>query len=314
MSFTTTIKDEISKLEVTRSEYISELSGFVRNNASIENNTLYLTTENTSITKRLLKLFKEIYDIKINIETTKNTNLSKKTLYLINIKDKVDFILKDLNYYDDLGNYLEKPNEYIIDNIDEIKAYIRGVFLSQGSVNDPKTSRYHLELLIDKPDEAVFVQKLVNTFDMNAKLLNRDKGYMVYLKESERISDFLKIIQAYKAVMYYENIRAYRDNKNKTNRLNNCEQANTDKIIESATNQLKDIELIDEKIGIDLLDDKLKEACDYRFKYQEASLQELSEIISLETNTKITKSGLNHRFRKIKEMATKLREEENKKD
>lgn len=314
MSFTTTIKDEISKLEVTRSEYISELSGFVRNNASIENNTLYLTTENTSIAKRLLKLFKEIYDIKINIETTKNTNLSKKTLYLINIKDKVDFILKDLNYYDDLGNYLEKPNEYIIDNIDEIKAYIRGVFLSQGSVNDPKTSRYHLELLIDKPDEAVFVQKLVNTFDMNAKLLNRDKGYMVYLKESERISDFLKIIQAYKAVMYYENIRAYRDNKNKTNRLNNCEQANTDKIIESATNQLKDIELIDEKIGIDLLDDKLKEACDYRFKYQEASLQELSEIISLETNTKITKSGLNHRFRKIKEMATKLREEENKKD
>lgn len=314
MSFTTTIKDEISKLEVTRSEYISELSGFVRNNASIENNTLYLTTENTSITKRLLKLFKEIYDIKVNIETTKNTNLSKKTLYLINIKDKVDFILKDLNYYDDLGNYLEKPNEYIIDNIDEIKAYIRGVFLSQGSVNDPKTSRYHLELLIDKPDEAVFVQKLVNTFDMNAKLLNRDKGYMVYLKESERISDFLKIIQAYKAVMYYENIRAYRDNKNKTNRLNNCEQANTDKIIESATNQLKDIELIDEKIGIDLLDDKLKEACDYRFKYQEASLQELSEIISLETNTKITKSGLNHRFRKIKEMATKLREEENKKD
>lgn len=314
MSFTTTIKDEISKLEVTRSEYISELSGFVRNNASIENNTLYLTTENTSIAKRLLKLFKEIYDIKINIETTKNTNLSKKTLYLINIKDKVDFILKDLNYYDDLGNYLEKPNEYIIDNIDEIKAYIRGVFLSQGSVNDPKTSRYHLELLIDKPDEAVFVQKLVNTFDMNAKLLNRDKGYMVYLKESERISDFLKIIQAYKAVMYYENIRAYRDNKNKTNRLNNCEQANTDKIIESATNQLKDIELIDEKIGIDLLDDKLKEACDYRFKYQEASLQELSEIISLETNTKITKSGLNHRFRKIKEVATKLREEENKKD
>lgn len=314
MSFTTTIKDEISKLEVTRSEYISELSGFVRNNASIENNTLYLTTENTSIAKRLLKLFKEIYDIKINIETTKNTNLSKKTLYLINIKDKVDFILKDLNYYDDLGNYLEKPNEYIIDNIDEIKAYIRGVFLSQGSVNDPKTSRYHLELLIDKPDEAVFVQKLVNTFDMNAKLLNRDKGYMVYLKESERISDFLKIIQAYKAVMYYENIRAYRDNKNKTNRLNNCEQANTDKIIESATNQLKDIELIDEKIGIDLLDDKLKEACDYRFKYQEASLQELSEIISIETNTKITKSGLNHRFRKIKEMATKLREEENKKD
>ncbi len=301
MSFTTTIKDEISKLEVTRSEYIAELSGFVRNNASIESNILYLTTENTSIAKRLLKLFKEIYDIKLNIETTKNTNLSKKTLYLISVKEKVDFILKDLNYYDEENHYLEKPKEYLIDNTDEKKAYIRGVFLSQGSVNDPKTSRYHIELLIDKPNEAVFVQKLVNTFDMNAKLLNRDKGYMVYLKESEKISDFLKIIQAYKAVMYYENIRIYRDNKNKTNRLNNCEQANTDKIIETALNQVKDIELLKENIGLDLLDDKIKEACIYRLKYPEASLLELSNIISLETEKKITKSGLNHRFRKAKE-------------
>lgn len=309
MSFTTTIKDEISKLEVTRSEYIAELSGFVRNNASIESNILYLTTENTSIAKRLLKLFKEIYDIKLNIETTKNTNLSKKTLYLISVKEKVDFILKDLNYYDEENNYLEKPKEYLIDNTDEIKSYIRGVFLSQGSVNDPKTSRYHLELLIDKPNEAVFVQKLVNTFDMNAKLLNRDKGYMVYLKEAEKISDFLKIIQAYKAVMYYENIRIYRDNKNKTNRLNNCEQANTDKIIETALNQVKDIELLIENIGLDLLDDKIKEACVYRLKYPEASLLELSNIISLETEKKITKSGLNHRFRKIKEMAQKFKKD-----
>lgn len=309
MSFTTTIKDEISKLEVTRSEYIAELSGFVRNNASIESNILYLTTENTSIAKRLLKLFKEIYDIKLNIETTKNTNLSKKTLYLISVKEKVDFILKDLNYYDEENHYLEKPKEYLIDNTDEKKAYIRGVFLSQGSVNDPKTSRYHLELLIDKPNEAVFVQKLVNTFDMNAKLLNRDKGYMVYLKEAEKISDFLKIIQAYKAVMYYENIRIYRDNKNKTNRLNNCEQANTDKIIETALNQVKDIELLKENIGLDLLDDKIKEACIYRLKYPEASLLELSNIISLETEKKITKSGLNHRFRKIKEMAQKFKKD-----
>lgn len=311
MSFTTTIKDEISKLEVTRSEYIAELSGFVRNNASIENNILYLTTENTSIAKRLLKLFKEIYDIKLNIETTKNINLSKKTLYLISIKNKVNFILKDLNYYDEENNYLEKPNEYLTDNIDEIKSYIRGVFLSQGSVNDPKTSRYHLELLIDKPNEAVFVQKLVNTFDMNAKLLNRDKGYMVYLKEAEKISDFLKIIQAYRAVMYYENIRIYRDNKNKTNRLNNCEQANTDKIIETALNQVKDIELLKENIGLELLDDKIKEACIYRLKYPEASLLELSKIISLETEKKITKSGLNHRFRKIKEMAQKFKKDKN---
>ena len=309
MSFTTKIKEEISKLEVDNSEYIAELSAFVRNNASIDNNTIYLTTENTSIAKRLLKLFKEIYEVKLKIETTRNTNLSKKTLYLLNINDKVDFILKALNYYDENGKYLERPNNYIIDSVEEQRAYIRGVFLSQGSVNDPKTSRYHMELLIDKPEEAIFVQKILNNFDMNAKLLNRDKGYMVYLKESERISDFLKLIKAYNAVMYYENIRAYRDNKNKTNRLNNCEQANTDKIIETATKQVKDIEILDEYVGIELLDDKTKEACIYRLKYPEASLLELSNIISIETGKKITKSGLNHRFRKIKEMVEKYKKD-----
>ena len=311
MSFTTEIKNEISKINTTRSESISELSGFVRNNASIVDNNIYLTTENPSIAKRLLKLFKEIYDVKLNIETTKNTNLSKKTLYLLKIKDKADFLLQALNYYDENKKYLERPNDYLVGSEEEIKAYIRGVFLSQGSVNDPKTSRYHMELLIDKPDEAIFVQKLVNTFELNAKLLNRDKGYMVYLKESEKISDFLKLIQAYQAVMYYENIRALKENINKTNRLNNCEQANIDKIIESATNQVKDIEVLEEYIGIDLLDDKLKEACIYRLKYPEVSLQELSEIISLEANKKITKSGLNHRFRKIKEMAKKIKEDNN---
>ena len=309
MSFTTKIKDEISKLKVDNSEYIAELSAFVRNNASIDNNNIYLTTENVSIAKRLLKLFKEIYEIKINIDTTKNNNLSKKTLYLLSINKRVDFILQALNYFDNNNKYLNRPNEYIIDSEEEKRAYIRGVFLSQGSVNDPQTSRYHMELLIDKPEEAIFVQKILNEFDMNAKLLNRDKGYMVYLKESEKISDFLKLIKAYNAVMYYENIRAYRDNKNKTNRLNNCEQANTDKIIETATNQVKDIEVLDKTIGIDLLDDKIKEACIYRLKYPEASLLELSNIITIETGKKITKSGLNHRFRKIKEMAEKYKKD-----
>ena len=309
MSFTTEIKNEISILNTTRLESISELSGFVRNNASLNEGKMYLTTENASIAKRQIKSFKEIYDVKLKLETTKNTNLSKKTLYLLILEDKVNFILEALNYYDNKHKYLERPNEYLVESEDEIKSYLRGVFLSQGSINDPKTSRYHMELLIDKPDEAIFVQKLVNIFDMNAKLLNRDKGYMVYLKESEKISDFLKLIQAYKAVMYYENIRAHKESINKTNRLNNCEQANTDKIIESATNQVKDIEILDKYIGIDLLDDKLKEACIYRLKYPETSLLELSNIISLETEKKITKSGLNHRFRKIKEMAKKLKED-----
>ena len=161
-----------------------------------------------------------------------------------------------------------------------------------------------MELLISEPEEAVFIQKLLNIFDLNAKILSREKGYMIYIKEAEKISDFIKILGANNAVMYYENVRIYRDQKNKTNRLNNCEQANMDKVFETANEQLKQISIIEENDGVVLLDDKTKETLEYRKKYPEASLKELAEIISIETGKKITKSGLNHRMRKIKELAT----------
>ncbi len=164
-----------------------------------------------------------------------------------------------------------------------------------------------MELLISKPKESVFIQKLLNIFDLNAKILNREKGYMIYIKEAEKISDFIRILGANKAVMYFEDAKIYREKKNQTNRLNNCEQANMDKVVATASSQLEQIEIIETNGGIDLLDDKTKEALIYRQKYPESSLKELSEIISLETGKKITKSGLNHRFRKIRELSEKLK-------
>ena len=185
-----------------------------------------------------------------------------------------------------------------------------GTFLSKGSINDPKTARYHLEFLIERKKEAEFIKKLLNYFHLNSKILNRGKGYMVYIKEAEKIGDFLRIAYANNAVLYFEDIRIYRDHKNMTNRLNNCEQANIDKIVETAANQVKEIEYLKEVNAFDLLDDKTKQAAEYRLKYQEASLLELSEIISYETSSSITKSGLNHRFRKIKELVKRLKENE----
>ena len=130
---------------------------------------------------------------------------------------------------------------------------------------------------------------------------------MIYIKEAEKISDFLKILGANKAVLYYEDVRIYRDQKNKTNRLNNCEQANIDKIIQTASEQLNQIKIIEENDGLMLLDDRTRETLEYRKKYPEASLKELAEIITLETNKSITKSGLNHRLRKIKELSEKMK-------
>ena len=306
MSFTVTIKEEIVKTESTESELIAELSGYIRNNSIISKDKITMTTENNFIVERITNSIKDIFDITPKVKEIGNLNFSKNTLYEITIKDELNKVLKTLGIKED-NKYLDTVPEYIVGANEEIRGYLRGVFLSSGSINDPKKSRYHMELLINKPEESVFIQKLLNIFDLNAKILNRDKGYMIYIKEAEKISDFLRIINANKAVMYYEDVRVYRDKKNKTNRLNNCEQANMDKIIENATSQLEDIEIIEENEGLVLLDDKVREALEYRKKYPETSLKELAEIISLETNKPITKSGLNHRLKKLKDLADKFR-------
>ncbi len=304
MSYTTKIKNEITDCDYPTTEVIALISGYIRNNGYLDKNKFFMTTENNNTKEFIRSFFQKKYDIKLDISVTDNNNFSKKKLYLMNFLDKDYKILMSLGYGNNIK--LDTPSSYIVDGNAEIRGYLRGVFLASGSVNNPKTSRYHMEMLVDDAKEAVFVQKLLNIFDLNAKILNRGKGYMIYLKEAEKISDFLKILGVNKAVMYFEDVRIYHDQKNRTNRLNNCEQANVDKTIEAATQQLNHIEIIKDNMGVSLLDDKTKEALVYREKYPEASLKELSEIISLETGNKITKSGLNHRFRKIKDLAEKF--------
>ena len=307
MSYTTDIKEEISKNIGSKSEMIAELSGYIRNNGHYTINGFQLTTENPLICERIEKQIETLYEVKIKKEIKDSLNFSKKDLFVLTIEEKKDFILEDIGYQEKSGAYLDRPPQYIVGANEEIRAYLKGVFLSSGSINDPKTSRYHMELLIEEANEAVFVQKLLNLFDLNVKILTRDKGYMLYIKEADKISDYLKIIKANNAVLYFENQRIYRNKKNQANRLNNCEQANMDKVVATATAQLDDIAIIEDNLGKSLLDEKTQEALEYRKKYPEASLKELSEIISMETGNPITKSGLNHRFRKIKELAMRFK-------
>ncbi|MEG1596771.1 MAG: DNA-binding protein WhiA [Bacilli bacterium] len=310
MSFSSNIKNEISKYVCTKPEMISELSGIIRTNSFYSLDKISLITENASVSRRIYTLFKELYGIAIKVEAHKNNTFNKNSIYIIEVVEKVEFILKDLSVIGEDNTYLPKPLEYIIGEEEEIRSYLRGVFLAKGSINDPKTSRYHLEILVDWENEANNIADLLNSFSLNSKIINREKGYMVYIKEAEKISDFLRIISASIAVMYFEDIRIYRDHKNMTNRLNNCEQANIDKIIETANNQINYINKIKDIMGLDILDDKLKEASLYRLKYPDASLFELSNIITIETGNKITKPGLSHRFKKIEEFSNKLKESE----
>lgn len=309
MSFATNVKNEICGYNGTKTEKIALLSGFIRNNGTYDEDKISLITENASVAKKIYTLIKEIYDVNINITQKKGNNFTKNSLFMMDITDKVKFILEDTSVIKN-NEYLQVPNQFITSDEPGKRSYLLGSFLSKGSINDPKTSRYHLEFLIENYDEAEFISELLNEFSLNSKVLSRDKGYMVYIKEAEKIGDFLRIVYASNAVLYYEDIRIYRDHKNMTNRLNNCEQANMDKIISTANNQIEEIEYLKSIDAFDLLDDKVKEAANYRIKYPDASLQELSEIITYETGNPISKPGLNHRFRKIKELVRKIKESE----
>ena len=307
MSFTTEIKNEICSNDYSKLENICLLSGFIRNNAIIEDNKIVILSENLKVVRKVFSLFKELFDVSPSYSQTRGNNFSKKSYYNIYIEDKLELILRSLMYYDENNEFLFVPPKYFLDSDDLKRAYLRGAFLAKGSVNDPKKSRYHLEFLVDSSYEADYIMNLLNYFDLHAKVISRDKGYMTYVKEAEKIGDFLRIVSANNAILYYEDIRIYRDHKNMTNRLNNMEQANVDKSINASERQLEDIRLIKEKIGLDAIDSRLRDVIEYREKYPEVSLSELSEIISSELDKKITKSGLSHRFRKIKEIADRLR-------
>ena len=301
MSFTSTVKNEVSKLEINEIDIITELSAIIKNTSVITDN-IKITTENASVARRIFLSIKILFNYISKITVRRGYNFNKNYIYIIEINKSIDLIKNKLSLDTNI------PKEYIYDDIDLKRAYLRGLFLASGSINDPKKSRYHLEFLLETKEYALFINDLLNSFRLNSKVLKRDNKYMVYIKEAEKIGDFLRIINATNAVFYFEDIRIYRDHKNMTNRLNNCEQANVDKIIETATKQIKDIEIIENNDALDLLDDKVKEVIVYRKKYPEVSLTELSEIISIETGKKITKSGIYHRMNKIKELAKKIKE------
>jgi len=304
MSFTSIVKNELSKLELNKLEAITLLSAIIKNTAILEEDSIKITTENNSVARQIFNLIKEVYSIGPKITLRRGYNYKKNYIYILEIKEKLDLIKEDLSLNTNI------PNGFIVDDDNLTRMYLRGVFIACGSVNDPKKSRYHLEFLVDNKDYADFISNRLNSYFLNSKVLKRENKYMIYVKEAEKIGDFLRMINAISALLYFEDIRIYRDHKNMTNRLNNCEQANVDKIIETANNQVKDIQLIESIGGIDLLDDKTRLAATYRMKYKEASLLELSEIISMETKTPITKSGLHHRFTKIKQIANKIRNNE----
>ena len=304
MSFTSNIKNEISSIQYGESENFAELSAILNIGGKIFDDKFEIYTENISVARRIYTLIKEKYNVDIEMDNSGVNSLRKNKLVLLTVHEKVDLILSDLSIVLD-GKRLYVPHNYLVDELKDKQAYLRGVFMICGSINDPKTSRYHAEFVISSEETARFVNSLLNEMHFNSKVIKRDKNYMVYIKESEKISDFIKMLNAINSLFYYEDIRIYRDHKNMVNRLNNCEQANIEKSMKTSLEQMDNINYLKEHDMLDLIDDKIKLVIKYKEKYPETTMNELAYIISVETDINISKSCINHYFRKIKDLVNK---------
>ena len=308
MTYTTKIKEEIVKNELNEAEKICELSGFLRFAANLKNG-ITITLENASVARRIYSHFKEIFNIKPKIIIRNQKRFRVKQIYILEIKEKVDYILQFLSIMENNKKIL--PTDYFFSTREEKIAYLEGVFLATGTINNPASSGYHLEIVTNLNREAVFITKLFKEIDINAKHLKRNSKYMVYIKNAEVISDIIKMFKATNSYFYFEDIRIYRDHKNMVNRLNNCELANQEKTIASGLKQLEEINYLKANDLYSILDESTKTVLNYREKYPEASLKELADIISIETDYKIGKSGVNHHFIKVRNLIKKHQNKKN---
>lgn len=302
MTFTTSLKEELSKNELSLMESRYEIEAFLKCSAKI-NGEIVITLENASVARKIYKAIKTVFGVSASITVRNQKRFRVKQIYILSIKDKVEFIKESLN----LSYYSFQP-----ENDEEKIAFLEGAFLAIGNISNPQTSRYHLEFICNNLEMAKVITSMLLYFNLNAKIVDRGYKHVVYLKASEQISDLLKLFRATQALFFFEDIRIYRDHKNMVNRLNNCELSNQTKSIETGLKQIATINYLKQNDLIELLDEKTKIIIEAREKYPESSLAELAEIISLEYNYRIGKSGVNHRFISLNKMV-KNHQENNQK-
>ena len=308
MSFASKTKKELTQIEADDCCTKAEIAAFIRMNGvmSFSNKQLSLDvqTENASIARRLYSNVKALYPYKVELLVRKKMRLKKNNVYICRIREGAKHLLEELSIMKHDFQMIHTIDPKLIEEDCCARAYLRGAFLAGGSVNNPETSSYHLEVFSSYQEHSRSLVELMNRFQLNAKSIERKKGYIAYLKEAEKISDFLGIIGAHVSLMKFEDVRIMRDMRNSVNRLVNCETANLNKTIGAAQRQVENIKLIERTIGLDQLPDRLQEIAQLRVTHQDVTLKELGEMV---TGTPVSKSGVNHRLRKIEEIADRLR-------
>lgn len=315
MSFSMDTKIELSRIEpAKRCCMMAEIAGFIRMCGVIgllgkNGMKLTLTTDNPAIARHYKKLAKEYFDVDASLEIVTGTGLRRGRRYILNLDDrqgqKAEPILREAGILAVRGGmniFTDGIYEALIKTKCCRKAYLRGLFLGGGTMTDPEKA-YHVEFICNTKILANDIKKLIGSFvDLNAKVTQRGKNHIVYVKEADQVGDILNILGAHNQFFVFENIRVTKEMRNKANRLSNCDNANMDKTLEAARKQIIGIQQIEAKCGLNFLPDKLREAALLRIDNPEASLQELADMCV----PPIKKSGLNNRLKKIQEIAAKL--------
>lgn len=304
-SFASTVKKELTQLEVHPEHAKAELSALIRMNGTLAIQThqfvLNVQTENPAIARRIYSLIRQVYHHEANLIVRRKMKLKKNNQYVVRLTTGVNAVLEDLDILDGRDMSIRTAvSRKVLDEPQRERSYLRGAFLAGGSVNSPETSRYHLEIYSLYKDHNDDVLKMMNDFGLNARTVERRSGWIVYLKEAEKIADFLQVIGATTAMLKFEDVRIVRDMRNSVNRLVNCETANLNKTIDAAQRQIENINALKDRGLLEGLPPKLREIAELRLAHPDVSLKELGEMVP---SGVISKSGINHRLRKLNQIA-----------
>ncbi|MDN3537503.1 DNA-binding protein WhiA [Limosilactobacillus fermentum] len=308
MSYASEVKKELTGITVHEKNARAELMALIRMNGSIglANHAMILNvqTESPAIARRIYSLIKQLYKVESDILVRKKMKLKKNNTYVVRFTPPRPGNLGGPGHFGRFSNQGTGSLGLVDRRLDD-QVILAGAFLAGGSVNNPETSRYHLEIYSLYEEHNEMIAEMINRYDLNARTTNRRSGYIVYLKEAEKIANFLQLIGATTSMLEFENIRIVRDMRNSVNRLVNCENANMDKVANAANRQVENIMLIEATVGLSSLPEKLRAIAETRLAHQEVSLKELGTLVP---GGPISKSGVNHRLRKLNAYADELRQ------
>lgn len=307
MSFAAQTKKELTMIEADTCCERAELSALIRMNGSVSVSSrkvvLDISTENAAIARRIYSLVKKHFEVHTELLVRKKMRLKKNNVYIVRIPTRVQEILSELRIVSEGFVFNLGIDKEIIKKPCCKRSYLRGAFLAGGSVNNPEGSSYHLEISSMYEEHCAALVELANKFDLNARCIERKKGFVFYIKEGEKIIELLNIIGAHQALFKFEDVRIMRDMRNSVNRIVNCETANLNKTIGAAVRQIDNIKLLQKEVGLHNLPDKLREVAEIRLQHPDMNLKEVGEMLK----GTVSKSGVNHRLRKIDELAEKIR-------